>query len=216
MRFSLTLGAIFALAASQVLGIAIGSDLESRPPSRIEQRAGTAEPKDVPGSSTGDKYISIDILSVGYLTAAGEYGGDYKIQDYVKKVKGSAKDSKITKIGTNSLARCSLAMLISKRGALMAHLNPDFCTLFLDPNRTDAQKKEDETTPNYAASKKIFKVFQKKCIKYYGEFNKLVGGKYEALIVRGPEQSKNDDGILMLQTLFNHKGPLTPLGLARK
>lgn len=208
MRFiSLILGTLLALLVSEVFGLTIGSNSQYQSGSKIEQRASSSEwyLKQVPGSNTGEQYLTIDVLAVGYI----EHTGNFKIHNYqsgkeaAQGKKDKALDVKSRRIGTNSLTICSLAMLISEKGALMAHLNPDFCTLFLDSTRTAAQKKEDEAGANYKAAKKSFDQFQSKCQKYYEEFSKLTGGKYEAVVVRGPNQNDSKYGLSMVQNLFN-------------
>lgn len=224
MKFwNTTLCTLLALLISQLLGLNIASALPSE--SKLVQRAGSssssASPwylKNVPGATTPQNYLKVDVLNVGYVLQDGRFKIS-SLQLPKREAIGSGNSALIAqdrRIGTETLAVCSVVMLISQRGTLMVHLNPDTCELFLNPARTPAQVAADKKRPEYKALEKAFNEFRAETQKYFQEYQQAVGQTFMAAMVRGPQQNSNQYGLWILQKLFNIRSQPSIYFLQRK
>jgi hypothetical protein len=143
-------------------------------------------------------------MQVGYMLKNGnfKFSSGYPVQ----YDKGTLQDS-WKRIGTNSLTICSAVMLVSQEGALMAHLNPDTCNLFLKPNKSKAEIDQDKKLPNYAVLEARYKTLKSDARKFFKEFKDRGSKKFLAAIIVGPNQNDPNYGRWMARELFGITDP---------
>jgi hypothetical protein len=153
----------------------------------------------------GLKYLSIDVMQVGYLLKTGAYkfSSGYPNVEYQKGTLPA--DSK--RIGTNTLTICSAIMLVSQEGALMAHLNPDTCNLFLKPNKSKDEIANDKKSPGYDSLLKKYNTLKDDARKFFKEFKSRGSKSFMAVVIRGPVQPDDKYGKWMAKELFGITDP---------
>lgn len=162
----------------------------------------TSQPwQSTPGSGGEDKFLAVDIWRVGYMRRDGRsalssfYPGD------TPEWQG-LPPQKRRRIGTKSLVDSYMAMLVSKDGALVAHLSPTMCMRFLDVHRSGEDVERDRKLPGYGESYQKFQQF-KEMARHYLNYLKDRNSPYCAMLVLGPHQRDATPGEWMIQGLFN-------------
>jgi hypothetical protein len=152
----------------------------------------------------GLKYLSIDVMQVGYMLNTGAYKFSSGFPVHYEKGT-AAKDAK--RIGTESLTICSAVMLISQEGALLAHLNPDTCELFLKKNKSKQELEADKKKPNYATLKRRYDDLRSDAKKFFKEFKSRGSKNFLAVVIKGPNQTNDDYGKWMAEEFFGVSNP---------
>jgi hypothetical protein len=148
---------------------------------------------------SGMKYLSIDVLQVGYMLKNGDYKFSSGYPEHYEK--GTAPQNS-KRIGTASLTICSAVILISREGALMAHMNPETCNLFLNKNKSKQDLENDKKLPNYNTLKDRYKTLKSDSVKFFKELKNRGSKNFLAVIVMGPNQTDDNYGKWMAEEFF--------------
>jgi hypothetical protein len=145
---------------------------------------------------------------VGYMLADGQW----EWSDSQKRQHNKRQERDTRRIGTKSLSTCCAVMLLSKDGALIAHLNPQNCDRFFKPDKTDEEKKADKAAQDCPADKARYKKFVKDAGEYCGRAMVRTSTSYRPIIILGPGETAKSQPALykerlkrgewMLRTLF--------------